>query len=344
MYPLLDINLSGITDNLYTLKKECDKQNISLCLVTKMLSGYRVLVEFILDKTAVSLISDSRIANLAEFEETDAVKWLIRPPMESEIEDVIKYSDASFNTEMKTVFSLNEEAKKQGKIHKIILLAECGDLRDGCYFDELEEIIEKSRMLENIEIYGIATNLSCVNETLPDEENMKYFEETVLKLQEKFKFKFKVVSGGASSSIKMLFDKKLPKIINNLRFGEGVYLGNIPVLDVPFENAKKNNFILKAQIIECKMKPNVANTKLKDAKALKKRAVVALGKQDIYLPGLSPVDEKAKIAGGSSDHIIVDVTDCEKDYGVGDEIAFKMNYNCLLNAMDSKYIEKRIIS
>ena len=36
----------------------------------------------------------------------------------------------------------------------------------------------------------------------------------------------------------MLFDGKLPEIINNMRMGESIFLGNIPVYDVPFEGAK----------------------------------------------------------------------------------------------------------
>ena len=50
-----------------------------------------------------------------------------------------------------------------------------------------------------------------------------------------------------------------------------------------------------------------------------------------------------KIVGGSSDHVVLDVTDCGGDYKVGSIVDFKMTYNCLLNAMTSKYVEKNIL-
>ena len=158
----------------------------------------------------------------------------------------------------------------------------------------------------------------------------------------KFNRTFQIISGGASSSVPMLVSGKLPKTINNLRMGEAVFLGNIPVYDKPFDGAREDNFVLKTEILELKEKP-ASPLLTPDSSNLRQRAIVAIGKQDIYLPGLSCVDCRMKIVGGSSDHIILDVTDCGNDYKVGSVITFKMNYNCLLNAMTSPYIEKQIL-
>ena len=170
---------------------------------------------------------------------------------------------------------------------------------------------------------------------------MADFDDTIKKLENHFNRKFKVVSGGASSSIPMLYKNELPESINNLRMGEAVYLGNIPVIDEPFENAKTDNFILKAEIIELKSKPSVPGVKLEETSLIRKRAIVALGKQDVYLPGLKCVDESCTVVGGSSDHIVVDVSDSETQYKVGDIIEFNMSYNCVLNAMNSKFVFKK---
>ena len=220
---------------------------------------------------------------------------------------------------------------------------ECGDLRDGCYEDELKALAGEVLKMPNLELYGIGTNLSCVNEVLPSEKNMALFENAVSAVQEEYGVKLPIVSGGASSSIKMLFDGKLPRVINNMRMGESVFLGNIPVYDVPFDGAREDNFILKAEIIELKEKPSVPETLPQDCDRLMKRAIVAVGKQDIYLPGLVCADKRMKIVGGSSDHVVLDVTDCGGDYRVGSVVDFKMTYNCLLNAMTSKYVEKIIL-
>ena len=343
MYPLIDIKLDGILANLEELKNECEKNGISFALVTKMLVGYRPLVDYIVKHGKVDIISDSRIKNLHIYSEIDAQKWLIRSPMLSEVDDVIRYCDASINSELEVIKALNMEAINQNKIHKVILMAELGDLRDGCYFDELSLIIAECKNMTNIEIYGICANLSCVNDTFPDESNMAEFVEIVEKLEKEHSIEFEIVSAGASSCIPMLYNKKLPDKINNLRMGEGVYLGNVPVINEPYKNAHTDNFILKAEIIELKRKPSIPCVKPDETENLTKRAIVALGKQDIYLPGLYCIDENCKVVGGSSDHVIIDVTDSQNEYKLGDIIEFKANYACLLNAMNSKAISKRII-
>ena len=55
-----------------------------------------------------------------------------------------------------------------------------------------------------------------------------------------------------------------------------------------------------------------------------------------------PADNDIEIVGGSSDHIILDVTDCKREYKVGDVIDFNLNYSGVLSVMTSKYVEKEI--
>lgn len=50
---------------------------------------------------------------------------------------------------------------------------------------------------------------------------------------------------------------------------------------------------------------------------------------------------KLKFWTGSSDYIILDVTDSEKNYSVGDEIAFNVNYSVLLRSMSTQFINKQ---
>ena len=340
MFPCIEIHLEGILRNLNILKNACEVRGISLSLVTKVLGGHHQLVGDLVQKGNLATICDSRIQNLKIFQDIPAEKWLIRSPMLSEVSDVVGYADVSLNSELTVLQALNGEAVKQNKIHKVILMYECGDIREGCYVNELAELIACCDRMDGIEVYGIGTNLSCLNEVLPTKENMADFWDAVSLLEDKFQRTFPVISGGASSSIPLLMSDGLPARINNLRMGEAVFLGNIPVYDQPFAGAETDNFVLKAEIIELKEKPAEPGT---DCNRLMSRAIVALGKQDIYLPGLSCADKRLQIVGGSSDHIILDVTQCGSDYAVGSTVSFRMNYNCLLNAMTSSYIEKVIL-
>lgn len=73
---------------------------------------------------------------------------------------------------------------------------------------------------------------------------------------------------------------------------------------------------------------------------IRKRAILALGKQDVYIEGIFPLEEKLKILGASSDHTIVDITDASQEIVVGDEIVFGLTYPGLLSASDSRYVGK----
>lgn len=59
------------------------------------------------------MIGDSRVANLKKLEHIEAEKWLIRPPMLSEIEDLVRYADVSLQSEMETVRAINKECESR---------------------------------------------------------------------------------------------------------------------------------------------------------------------------------------------------------------------------------------
>lgn len=350
MYPKLEINLNGIIQNAKLMKELCDRNGIKLSLVTKVLVSDKKIVQSLVD-SGITTICESRIQNFIDYKNIAVEKWLIREPMLSEISDVVKYSDVSLNSELKTILALNDEAKKQNKIHKIILMYELGDLREGSNAEEIEELVKKCLDLNNIYLYGIGTNLSCYGSIMPSKENMHELSKLVTNLENKFNIKFSIISGGNSTSFEMLKNGLLPKNINNLRMGETVFLGNIPCIEKPIEEFYRDNFILKAQIVEIKEKPSIprGNMGLSNSfgeapvfvdKGIRKRALISLGKQDVNIKGLTPIDNKIAILDGSSDYIILDITDSLNNYSVGNEISFNIDYSALLGAMASKYIYK----
>lgn len=74
-----------------------------------------------------------------------------------------------------------------------------------------------------------------------------------------------------------------------------------------------------------------------------KRAIIAIGKQDTDIDSMEPIDEKIDILGGSSDHIILDVTKSDTEYKVGDVVRFVLGYGGMLKTATSPYVEKAYI-
>ena len=143
---------------------------------------------------------------------------------------------------------------------------------------------------------------------------------------------------------------KMPKEINLLRLGEVVLLGTDTAVGSKFTELYDDAFILKGQLVEIQTKPSMPiGTRSVNAfgevvqyedKGQMLRGIVAVGRQDVDLDGIYPLDSAVQVIGGSSDHLILDLT-CASHYKVGDVVEFKLSYGALLSAFTSKYINKK---
>ena len=204
MYPRLKIYLKRIEENTRVVRQLCANHGIRVMGVTKACCGAPELAEAYL-AGGLAMIGDSRVANLKKLENIEAEKWLIRPPMLSEIEDLVRYADVSLQSEMEAVRAINKECEKQGKRHKIILMMDLGDIREG-YVDE-EELIAaavETEKLSRVDLYGIGTNLTCFSFIQADEEKMERLAEMRKKVENAAGHTLEIVSGGNSAALDLM--------------------------------------------------------------------------------------------------------------------------------------------
>lgn len=358
-YPLLEINLNKIADNTKYLVGLCKENNISIAGVIKGVNAEEKVVD-VLAEGGCKYLASSRIEQLINLKEKYINKetMLIRMPMKHEIKDVVKYIDISLNSEIKAINLLEKECKKQKKEHKIILMVDLGDLREG--FFNKDELIDTTLYIENnleyVKLYGIGTNLSCYGSIKPSQENLSYLCEIAEEIEEKIGRNLDVISGGSTTSLPLLFDNQMPKKINNLRIGEALIIGRdlIDYWGYDLKKMHKDTMILKAEIIEIKEKPTYpigemfldafGNKPVYEDKGIRKRAILAVGKQDFVNDrDLVALDEGVEIVGSSSDHLIVDIQNSKVDFQVGDVMNFGMFYSNALYLTSSKYVNKSYI-
>nr|WP_244262336.1 alanine/ornithine racemase family PLP-dependent enzyme [Thermoanaerobacter wiegelii] len=277
---------------------------------------------------------------------------LLRIPMKSEVEEVIKYADISLNSEIDTIKSLSEEAKKQRKIHEIILMVDLGDLREGVLKEDVIPIVEQIVKLEGIRLRGIGTNLTCYGSVIPTPDILEELVEIKNSINKKFNLNLDIVSGGNSSSLYLVQNGLIPRGITQLRIGEAIVLGRETAFGDRIPHTYDDVFTLEAQIVELKEKPSYPRGILgMDAfgerqvyvdRGIMKRAILAVGKQDVNMNDLIPMDSSIELIGSSSDHLIVNVTNSQYPYNVGDIIKFKLRYGGILSCSTSEYVEKVI--
>jgi len=361
MYPRLVIDLKKLESNLDGVAKITKEQGgCSLMIVTKGLCADPEMAKMVASHEAVDFVADSRVKNIKTY--ADEVRKngkktvLLRIPMHDEVADVAKYVDLSFNSELSTIKMLNEEAKKLGVVHNILLMIDLGDLREGIFYqneDVIFQTVEEILAMENIKLYGVGVNLTCYGAIIPKNDNLSNLTAIAAKIEEKFDIKLEMVSGGNSSSIYLVGKGELPAGINNLRLGESFLLGNDTAYGEKLPGTTGDALVLEAQIVELKEKPSLpigevgvdafGQKPYYEDRGIIKRAIIAVGKQDTDIDSMEPVDEKIDILGGSSDHIILDVTKCDKEYKVGDVVAFTLGYGGMLKTATSAYVEKAYV-
>lgn len=350
-YPRLLIDLNRIQHNTKTIIALASRYGMCVTGVTKATCGDPKVAKAML-KGGVSSIGESRIENIVKLKEAGvhAEMMLLRTPMLSEIKKVVKYADISLNSELAVISSLSKEAIKKGVKHRIILMVEMGELREGVVKKELYPTIKKVLTYKGIELFGVGMNLACLTGVIPTKAKIKEFDSIVRDIEDKVGIELTMIGGGNSANIPLLLDGHPKSKINNLRIGEGILLGLETVRRTPIPDTYQDAFILEAEIIELKEKSSVPDGEISqnaygENKTFKnigtiKRAILGIGRQDVIVDGLKPVCG-FKILESSSDHIVGYNT--PPNIKTGDILQFKPNYGALVNLFTSNYVYKEYI-
>ncbi|OYD17190.1 amino-acid racemase [candidate division WOR-3 bacterium JGI_Cruoil_03_44_89] len=352
----IEMNLVKLRKNYLFLDEIFSSRNIKWAVVTKVLCGNKSYLNEIIN-LGVKQICDSRLSNLKMIKQlNDTIETIyIKPPSGQNASNVIKYADISVNTELSTIKSLSKMAVKQGIKHKIIIMIEMGELREGVMRNDFLKFYEKIFQLENIEVIGIGANFSCLYGVLPSQDKLIQLSLYEQLIETKFNRTISYVSGGSSVVIPLVLRNVLPKGINHFRVGETLFFGTDVYNDSLIKGMEHNAFKLYAEIIELSEKPVVPTGDLgtnvegktfefkkSDIGQKSYRAIVGLGLLDVDEKHIWASDKNIKFVGASSDMIVIDIKDNPSNYKVGDLLEFNMDYMGLLRLMNSKYIEKRI--
>lgn len=357
-YPVYEISASKIKGNACKIYELCKANGIEPIGVVKGCSAIPQVAELFIE-AGYKTLGDSRMKEIIRLKlsNINAKLMLIRIPMLSEIPELVRYADSSLNSEIETVRLIDKEAKAQGKIHGVILMVDLGDLREG-FFDK-NEVIEAAKeveMLENIELLGIGTNLGCYGSIKPSEKNLGELCQLASTIEKEIGRKLEMVSGGASTSLSLLVNGRMPERINHLRIGEAILTAkDLPYLwDIEMPGVYRDPMVLKAQIIEIKCKPSYpigeifvdafGNRPVYTNRGIRKRAIVAIGNKDVGdMSKLKPRHEGIEIIGSSSDHLILDIEEYCGDLKVGDVLEFDTFYAAMLYLCSSDCVRKAII-
>jgi predicted amino acid racemase len=350
--PYVTIDLDKIEHNALTIVELCRAHGIEVTGVTKGACGDPEVARAML-RGGVSSIGDSRLKNIHRLRAADIQTdyMLLRVPALSQAEEVVGSVRLSLNSELTVLVGLSEAASRSGQLHEVIVMVDLGDLREGVRPDDLVPFLREAVALPDIRIVGLGTNLSCFGGVIPSEQNMGQLVELASGIEKDCGLELEWISGCNSSALELIASGRMPKRVNHARIGEAILLGRETVHRRPWPGTFQDVFLLHAEVVELKRKPSLpigesAEDAFGEIPAFEDRgdvdrALLNVGREDVDILGLTPLDSRLSILGGSSGYLILDVTGARGDISVGDEISFAPNYSALLAAMTSEYVEKR---
>ena len=233
-----------------------------------------------------------------------------------------------------------EEAKKQGKVHQVILMKDVGDLREG--FWEMDEMIEAAKFVEaseNLYLLGTGANIGCYGSVMATLPTMQKMVDAHKACEEAVGRKLDYISGADSTAFPRVLDGTMPEEINSMRLGELLIFGTDleDYYDTPTPFIERGAWKVAAQVLETRVKAShpigelgvdaFGNKPVYVDKGMRLKALIGVGRVDLVaLDEMVPTLPGIDVLGGSSDHTILDITECPVEIKTGDILEFEIRY------------------
>lgn len=347
--PRLTIDLAVIEQNTRTLTQLCADQGIEVTGITKVTCGDRRVGAAMVAGGATSL-GDARLANLAKLADLGVPRWLIRAPLPAQAEATVRHAELSVNTEAGTIRALAAAAQSAQLTHQVLLMVDVGDRREGLSdLGDLVRLAELTESLPGLDLAGVGTNMTCFAFVQPSTAAYQQLLRAAGAVEDRIGRQLGIVSAGNSAAINLLRTGGVPPGITNFRLGESLLFGKERASYTFLPGTRRDGFVLTAGIVEVQHKPSLpageigvdsyGNRPSFADKGVRRRAIIAVGRQDTDEQTMRPLDQDCTIEGASSDHLIVDVTDSARDYQVGDSFELELGYYATLRASTSPYVQ-----
>ncbi len=356
----ITIDLHALKENLEVISKQMDRHGASWSIATKAVCGHLDTV-CALHAMGVRSIADSRLDNLRAINEVlpDLERWYLRLPHLTVVEDVVRLADISLNSEIEVIRALSKAAVKYDRLHRIVIMIELGDLREGILPGTLLRFYNRVFKLPGIEVVGVGAQVGCLSGAIPNIDQMSQLLLYRELLELKFQRKLPLVSAGSSILLSLLRDQSVSRGINHFRIGEALFLGTDLVTGGTLHGLRADVVTVEGEIAEIKEKNLVASgetggqtpfemvketpgEKVPEPGQRGYRALLTIGQIDTDVAALVPLNDNYQVAGASSDITVVNLGENPEGLKVGDSIYFRPGYSAFVRLMNDPYIPKAV--
>jgi predicted amino acid racemase len=343
----IEVDCERIRENTEAAVRMCAPHGISVVGVTKACCGHPDVARAML-AGGVRMLGESRLQNVRRLRKAGIENdiMMLRLPQLSQVDDVVHLTQTSLNSQVKTVQALSRAAEAQGLTHRVILMIETGDRREGVMPEHAPPAARAMASCPHIELVGVGGNVVCIAGVLPTKENTQLLVDVARELERTLGIRLPVVSAGNSASLSLVLRGEMPPEANELRVGGALLTGEIDSTGQwPSALPHHDAFRVLAEVVEVETKPSVPEGPLApnafgempawQDRGMRRRAIVTMGRQDIQVENLVAQRPGISFVGASSDHLVLDVTEASPPVELGQTLVFRPLYGAIATAMAS---------
>jgi predicted amino acid racemase len=281
----------------------------------------------------------------------------IKPPAVNQARNVIRYADISLNSSYRTIMELSREAERRGVVHRVVIMLELGELREGITRDRAIEFYERVFELSHIKVIGLGTNLGCMYGVEPTFDKLIQLSLYTQLIKARFNRDLELISGGSSITLPLVGKRKIPPGVNHFRVGETAFLGKSLITGNRFGGLSTNAFDFSAEIVEIEKKEvepdgTISNANVGQTAEIRPpesrppetyRCLVDVGKLDVELDDLTLKNRQVRFIGTTSDMTVYDLGTERGKWRVGGKLHFRPNYMAVARLMNNRYVTKHVI-
>lgn len=355
-FPQLEIDLNTVKTNAARIKELCTERGIEVWAVIKGINALPEICKAIMN-SGITKLATSRLSQIEKSREHGIfAEWLLlRIPQMSECADVVRLAELSLESSIDVIEELEKECVRQDRTHKVIMMADTGDLREGYWDYEalLSDAAEIKKSCPHIKVAGIGSNFTDYGGTVPTAEKLSELVKLSARLETVIGYPMEYVSGGGTTTLPLVIDGTIPAGINHLRIGEAIILNHDLSNEFHIDEMKSlhSPVLFRAQVIEVFEKPSVPvgetatdafdNRPVYEDRGIRRRAILGFGRLDVGdARKLIALDEGVEILAATSDHTVIDIQNCKREIKVGDIMEFRMTYENILFSTASVDVRK----
>jgi predicted amino acid racemase len=327
MAPRLVVNLNAITENTRKTIDRCRGFGVEVVGVTKGVNGLPPVARAMVEG-GIRVLGDSRLKNILRMREAGLAQpmILIRSPAPSEVEETVRLCDASLNVDVGVLRALSEQALRAGKKHDVVLMVDLDTGREGILPLDLPGVIREVLAMAGCTLRGLGAYFDMRSEDELHKPLIGRLVRLAGDLGKECNTSLSVVSGGSSNVFRSLVleGESVPGM-NQLRIGTAILLGlSASIGPRRIQGFHHDTFLLDAELIELKRKDMTVG-------------ILALGTLDADPQFLFPTQRGIKVLRATSDHTLVDLTESQVSWRVGDRLVFELGYPALSRLVASNY-------